>query len=77
MTEKLFWLAPYQTTLSTTLCAVTGADVELAATIFFAESGGQERDHGSIAGRTVLAAHKDHWFVRETVGLLRQFGLPA
>lgn len=58
MTHKQFWLDPYQTRLGTTVSHVAGAQVRLASTIFFAFSGGQEGDRGSIAGLPVLAAHK-------------------
>ncbi|MEW9898654.1 alanyl-tRNA editing protein [Chitinivorax sp. PXF-14] len=58
MTHKQFWLDPYQTRLGTTVSDVAGTQVWLASTIFFAFSGGQEGDRGSIAGLPVLAAHK-------------------
>ena len=56
MTEKLFWHDPYLTELETTISAVNGADIQLAETIFFVESGGQESDIGSIGGEDVLEA---------------------
>ncbi len=58
MTNKAFWSDPYQTVLETTVATVSGADITLSETIFFAFSGGQESDAGSIAGRTVLSAQK-------------------
>jgi len=58
MTKKTFWSAPYQSTLDTTVNSVSGAEITLAETIFFAFSGGQESDHGTIAGLRVLAAEK-------------------
>jgi len=56
MTEKLFWDDPYLTGLDTTVTAVDGDAVTLASTVFFAESGGQESDEGTIAGIPVLEA---------------------
>lgn len=58
MTQKTFWSNPYQTALTTAIESVTGADVTLAETIFFAFSCGQESDHGTIAGHPVLFAQK-------------------
>lgn len=48
--DKVFWRNPYQTTLRTTVATVSGRDVTLHETIFFAFSGGQERDTGTIGG---------------------------
>ncbi|HNB29242.1 MAG TPA: alanyl-tRNA editing protein [Alphaproteobacteria bacterium] len=56
---KLFWQDPYRTTLATQVATVAGNDVTLAETIFYAFSGGQESDAGSIGGRPVLAARKE------------------
>lgn len=58
MTKKVFWANPYQTTHSTTVATVDGADVTVHSTIFYAFSGGQEGDHGTIAGYPVLSARK-------------------
>lgn len=58
MTQKTFWSDPYQTQLSTTVAAVSGANISLSETIFFAFSGGQESDSGTIAGHTVMVAQK-------------------
>ena len=59
MTRKVFWEDPYQTELDTTVSSVTDAQVTVSATIFFAFSGGQESDAGTIAGLPVLEARKD------------------
>jgi alanyl-tRNA synthetase len=59
MTQKTFWDNPYQTTHDTTITAVDGADVTVRSTIFFAFSGGQESDHGTLGGHPVLAARKN------------------
>jgi Ser-tRNA(Ala) deacylase AlaX len=59
MTRKLFWEDPYQTELDTTVSSVNGNRVTVTSTIFFAFSGGQESDTGSIAGHQVLEARKE------------------
>jgi len=59
MTRKLFWDDSYRTRLDTSVAAVDGCEVTLAETIFFAFSGGQESDRGTIAGHPVLEARKD------------------
>ncbi|MFO1060135.1 MAG: alanyl-tRNA editing protein [Dongiaceae bacterium] len=56
MTRKLFWEDPYRTTLDTVVAEVAGDELQLAETILYALSGGQESDQGSIAGRPVLTA---------------------
>ena len=59
MTRKVFWEDPYQTELDTTVSSVASDQVTVGATIFFAFSGGQESDAGTIAGLPVLEARKD------------------
>lgn len=59
MTQKIFWQDPYLTELKTTVVAVRGDQVYLQSTIFFAFSGGQESDAGTVGGYPVLAAAKD------------------
>lgn len=56
--KKFFWANPYQTELQTKVSSVNGNKVTLEETIFFAFSGGQESDHGSIGGYEVLEAKK-------------------
>ena len=58
MTLKIFWQEPYRTRLKTRIASVAGAEVTLAETIFYALSGGQESDHGTIGGHSVLEARK-------------------
>jgi Ser-tRNA(Ala) deacylase AlaX len=58
MTEKIFWADPYQTTLDTRITGVDGNDVTVAATIFYALSGGQESDAGTIGASPVVEARK-------------------
>jgi Ser-tRNA(Ala) deacylase AlaX len=59
MTLKIFWDDPYRTQLDTYITTVHDNDVTVAATIFYAFSGGQESDTGTIGGRQVLQAGKD------------------
>ncbi len=59
MTRKLFWADPYLTELDTTVTGVTGPDITVAETIFYAFSGGQESDAGTIGGYPVIQARKD------------------
>jgi len=59
MTQKLFWQDPYQTQLETLITRVDGNDVTVAETIFYAFSGGQESDHGTLGGHEVLKAQKN------------------
>lgn len=58
MTNKIFWEDPYQTELVTTVRTIAGNQITVAETIFYAFSGGQESDHGTIGGYTVLEAKK-------------------
>ena len=58
MTKKVFWADPYKTSLSTTVTSVSGPDITLSETIFFAFSGGQESDAGTIEDHVVSAAQK-------------------
>ena len=59
MTNKIFWEDPYLTRLETRIASVDGADVTVEETIFYALSGGQESDHGTIGGMRVLQARKE------------------
>lgn len=59
MTQKVFWSNPYRTSHETAVTLVTGSDITLESTIFFAFSGGQESDQGTIQGIPVLFARKD------------------
>ncbi len=56
---KLFWRDPYQRRIETRVADVFGNEVMLAETIFYAFSGGQESDAGTIGGQRVLNARKD------------------
>lgn len=59
MTKKLFWTDPYLVKLDTTVTSVNDDFITTRETIFYAFSGGQESDTGTIGGHTVLEAKKD------------------
>jgi len=59
MTARVFWDDPYATRIDARVTVVNGAEVELDRTIFFAFSGGQESDAGTIGGHTVTQARLD------------------
>ncbi|HJW57366.1 MAG TPA: alanyl-tRNA editing protein [Burkholderiaceae bacterium] len=59
MTRKLFWDDPYLRMLDTTVETVMDDCITLRETIFYAFSGGQESDAGTIGGHAVLEARKD------------------
>lgn len=69
MVHKLFWRDPYLTERDTRIARVEGEYVWLEESIFFAFSGGQESDAGSIGGQSVLEAQLD--------GLDIRYRLPA
>lgn len=75
MTEKVFWQDPYLTELTTTITHIDGTYVELAATIFYAESGGQESDSGTIGGIPVIKAEKQGLSIRYTLAHQPDFNL--
>lgn len=58
MTEKIFWQDPYLACLETRVATVAEAEITLDQTIFYAFSGGQESDRGTIGGHPVLEARK-------------------
>lgn len=59
MTQKFFWIDPYRTNHEATVTSSIGPEIKLDSTIFFAFSGGQESDQGSIGGVEVLSAQKE------------------
>lgn len=67
MCKKQFWVNPYQTAHLTKVSWLEGDQVELEETIFYAESGGQESDTGTIAGIAVLKAEKQGRMIRYTL----------
>ena len=58
MTKKLFWVDPYLSICDTTVKSVKDDIVTLRETIFYAFSGGQESDAGTIDLYPVLEAKK-------------------
>ncbi|HEY0476447.1 MAG TPA: alanyl-tRNA editing protein [Kofleriaceae bacterium] len=58
MTRNVFWLEPYRTEIETRVRDVDGNHITVEDTIFYAFSGGQESDRGSIGGHVVLEARK-------------------
>jgi Ser-tRNA(Ala) deacylase AlaX len=59
MTRKVFWEDPYLTELETTVTGVKGNEITVEQTIFYALSGGQESDRGTIGDFNVVTARKD------------------
>jgi len=79
MTTKLFWNDPYRTELDTRIAAVRGDEVAVEETIFYAFSGGQESDRGTLGNHAVLSARKanlDIFYTLES-GHGLQFGDPV
>jgi Ser-tRNA(Ala) deacylase AlaX len=60
MTKKLFWQDPYCTSLRTHITTIHGNDITLKETIFYAFSGAQESDAGTIANKHVTLAIKNN-----------------
>ncbi len=58
MTKKLFWKDPYQTSNETFITSVKGPDVSVEETVFYAFSGGQESDRGTIGSYQVVSASR-------------------
>ena len=58
-TTKLFWEDPYKTECKAKVTAINGNKVKLDQTIFYAFSGGQESDQGTIGEIKVLEAVKE------------------
>lgn len=59
MTKKIFWDNPYLTELNTVVETVCDNRITLRETIFYAFSGGQESDSGTIDHYPVLEARKE------------------
>jgi alanyl-tRNA synthetase len=59
VTEKVFWSDPYLSELKTRVRTINGNQVTLYETIFYAFSGGQESDYGTINNIPVLEAKKN------------------
>ena len=59
MTRKVFWEDPYLTDIETTITGVINNDITVDRTIFYALSGGQESDYGSISNHRVIQARRE------------------
>ncbi|MFN8374120.1 MAG: alanyl-tRNA editing protein [Anaerolineae bacterium] len=68
MVEKVFWQDPYLTRLETQVTGVREDAVTVARTIFYAFSGGQESDAGTIGGYAVREARKEGKEILYTLG---------
>ena len=64
MTKKMFWEDPYLTTLETVVESALSQSITLRETIFYAFSGGQESDTGTIGGYPVLEARKSNFDIQ-------------
>ena len=58
MTKKLFWDDPYLTACKAQVTSLEGNKIKIDQTIFYAFSGGQESDDGTIGGMKVVQAVK-------------------
>jgi alanyl-tRNA synthetase len=67
MTKKYFWDDPYATSHQTVVSAVDGGEIELDSSIYFAFSGGQEGDQGTIGGIPVFSARKEGLHIKYTL----------
>lgn len=59
MTQKLFWQDPYQTECTAKVTSIVGNKVKVDRTIFYAFSGGQQSDEGTINDIKVISAVKE------------------
>ena len=67
MLRKLFWNDPYASEIQAKIEAVEGDCIYLDQTIFYAFSGGQESDIGTIGGVEVVEAMKEGNDIRYTL----------
>ena len=58
-TQKIFWENPYLRELRVHITGVNGDIITVDSTIFYAASGGQDSDFGSIGGHRVIDAKKE------------------
>jgi len=73
MTVKTFWKDPYQTRLLSEVIRIEGHQIELSDTIFYAESGGQESDAGTMAQIIVTEAIKHDQVITYTLAAKPHF----
>jgi Ser-tRNA(Ala) deacylase AlaX len=59
ITRKVFWEDPYLTEIEAIITGVNDNDISVDRTIFYAQSGGQESDHGLINNHRVIHAKKE------------------
>ena len=59
MVEKIFWKNPYLNQIETYVTSVQGDNIAVEQTIFYAFSGGQEGDTGTIGNSRVLQARAE------------------
>ncbi len=59
MVKKRFWVDPYLARNETVISSLQGNEITLKESTFFAFSGGQESDSGTIAGLPVVSARKE------------------
>lgn len=71
--EKLFWSDPYLTEADATVTEIDGSKVTLDRSIFFAFSGGQESDYGTIGGLSVHDACIDGKEIIYTLEMIPSF----
>lgn len=67
MLRKLFWDDPYASEIQAKIASVEGDGIYLDQTIFYAFSGGQESDVGTIGGVEVVEAMKEGNDIRYTL----------
>lgn len=65
--KKRFWDNPYLDSIKTTITSVDGNIITLDETVFYAFSGGQESDSGTIGGYNVLKAEKKGYEIEYTL----------
>ncbi len=68
MTRKIFWQDPYLTQLETHITSVKDNDITVEQTIFYALSGRQESDYGTIGNKRVLQARREGKEIVYTLG---------
>jgi misacylated tRNA(Ala) deacylase len=61
MTEKLYWLNPYEKEFDARVVSISGRNVILDRTCFYPKGGGQPGDTGEINGVKVLDTVKDEY----------------